>query len=230
MTTTSTYPVRIEGELAPKLSRWLWLVKWFLLIPHAIVLAFLWTAFFAGTAVAFARMLSGKRYPRRIFDFNAGVLRWTWRVGFYGYNALGTDRYPPFTLADVADYPARLEIDYPERHLSGRALVREWLWGIPQYVIAGILAGGGGLGWVGAHWGLSFTGLLGLLVLLAGILLLVDGSYPRGLFDLVMGANRWIVRVGAYAALMTSQYPSFAFDAGAREPRVTASTADASGA
>ena len=215
------YPVRIEGELEPDLSRWLWVVKWLLAIPHYIVLAFLWLTLLVLSVVAFFAILFTGRYPRGVFDFNVGVLRWTWRVAFYSYGALGTDRYPPFTLDDAPDYPARLHVEYPESLSRGLVLVKWWLLAIPHYIVIGLFLGGGSYAasrandWV---WSFGFqTGLIGLLVVFAGIALVFMGSYPRGIFDLVLGLDRWVARVGAYVLLMRDEYPPFRLDQGGVE-------------
>ena len=131
MSTQVAYLGSLEGELDSELSRWLWLVKWLLLIPHIIILAILWMALLILTVAAFFAILFTGRYPRDIFNFNVGVLRWTWRVGFYSYSALGTDRYPPFSLKS-ADYPATLEVQYPEQLSRGLVLVKWWLLALPQ--------------------------------------------------------------------------------------------------
>ena len=224
MAAPPSHPVRLEGRLDPRLSRWLWLVKWLLAIPHFIVLAFLWIAFVVLSVVAFFAILFTARYPKGIFEFNVGVLRWTWRVAFYSYGALGTDRYPPFTLGAAPDYPATLDVTYPGELSRGLVLVKWWLLAIPHYLILGVLLGGGGFAWEegwdrgGDDWGWGGgPGLIGLLVLFAGVALLFTTRYPRGIFDFVLGLDRWVARVVAYAGLMTDAYPPFRLDQGGEE-------------
>lgn len=219
----STYPVRVDAHLDPGLNRWLWLLKWLLILPHYVVLVFLWLGFVLSSVFVFFAILFTGRYPRPIFNYNVGVMRWSWRVSYYAYGALGTDKYPPFTLADVPDYPAHLEVDYPEHLSRGLVLVKWWLLAIPHYLVLAFFAGGGVYlanqatandqhAWT---WG---SGLIGLLVLFAAVALAFTGRYPQPIYDLVLGMNRWMLRVAAYAGLMTDQYPPFRLDQGGDDP------------
>ena len=222
MSTLTSYPVHVDAHLDPGVSRWQWLIKWLLVIPHYIVLVFLWLAFLVLSVVAFVAILFTGRYPRGIFDFNVGVLRWSWRVSYYAYGALGTDRYPPFSIAERPEYPARLTIDYPEHLSRGLVLVKWWLLAIPHYLVLSLFLGGGTyVATHASHVGQDLawsTGLIGLMVIIAGFALLFTGRYPQSVFDLVLGMNRWVLRVAGYAALMTDQYPPFRLDQGGEDP------------
>jgi len=193
------YPLSFKGELTEPPGRGWWLIKWLLAIPHYIILFFLWIAFVVVSIIAFFAILFTAKYPKGLFDFNVGVLRWTWRVGFYTYQALGTDKYPPFTLK-AGGYPADLEVAYPEKLSRGLVLVKWWLLAIPQYIVVSTFQGG---------WGPRSGGLVFVLAIFAAVAVLFRGRYPKDIFDFVVGMNRWTYRVYAYAALMTDRYPPF---------------------
>jgi len=82
-----------------ELNRWLPLVKWFLAIPHYIVLFFLGIAAIVSIVIAWFAILFTGRYPKGLFEFVVGVFRWCLRVAAYAF-LLTTDRYPPFALSD----------------------------------------------------------------------------------------------------------------------------------
>lgn len=208
------HPLVIEARLDPDVSRWKWLVKWFLAIPHVIVLVFLWIAFVVVTFINGIAILFTRRSPRSLFDFQVGVLRWTWRVTYYAATGgLGTDRYPPFSLADDDSYPARFDIGHPGEFRRWLVLVKWWLLAIPHFLIIAAVSGANG-----ADPERSGLSLLGVLVLIVGVTLLFTGRYPRSLFDLIIGINRWSYRVVVYVALMTDEYPPFRLDQGGAEP------------
>ncbi len=197
MADVKPWPMTLTGDLSDPPGRWVWIFKWLLAIPHWIVLAFLSIAQFFVTVYAFFAILFTGRYPRGAFDFNMGVLRWSWRVGFYTYQALGTDKYPPFTL-DKGGYPADLDVEYPEKLSQGLVLVKWWLLAIPQYILVAIFQGGR-----------NNPGIIPILTVICGVILLFTGKYPEDIFKFVMGLDRWSYRVYAYALLMRDEYPPF---------------------
>lgn len=207
------YPLRVEARRDESLSRWLWLVKWLLLLPHYLALVVLWTGLLVLTLVAYPAVLFTGRYPEAIRAYNLGVLRWTWRVGYYGYQALGTDVYPPFTLADDPTHPARLHLAPhapPPRWLPLVA----WLLAFPHLVILGALYGFA----TRVADAPAPIGVTAALLLVAAIALLVTGRYPNGLHDLLVGLARWGLRVAAYLVLLVPRYPPLQLDQGGTEP------------
>ncbi len=195
------YPLTIKGELTEPLDRGLWLVKWLLGIPHLVTLVGLWAAAIVVTIIAFFAILFTEKYPKGLFNFVAGVMRWTWRVGFYSYQALGTDKYPPFTL-EFVDYPADLNIIYPEK-LSRKLVLVKWLFAIPHIIIIGFFQAG---------WNRYWFGLVPVVSIIAAVAMAFTGKYPPDMFKFLMGMNRWSYRVLAYALLMTDKYPPFSLD------------------
>ena len=189
----NAYPVVLEvDQPSEPMSRWLWIVKLLLAIPHLVVLGLLGVALVFVLLAAWVMIIFTGRYPRSLFDFIVGVNRWSTRVGLY--LSLVTDRYPPFTTGEAADYPVRLRVEYPEQSSRLLALFR-WILAIPHFVITSVL-----------------SDLLWVIVLIAGVLLLFTGRFNLDLFRLIYGINRWTTRVNIYAQLMTDQYPPFSLD------------------
>jgi hypothetical protein len=190
-------PVRVRSDIdAP--SRRLWLVKWCVLaVPHYPILIGLYLLYPLVTIAAGVAILFTGRYPRPLFDFNVGVLRWSWRLMNYRFPMNSTDKYPPFTLASVPDYPADLEVDYPEGLTNRAVLLQRWLLGLPQIILC---------------WALE--PFLQALCVVNAVWLLCIGTINQGMFDLLMGIVRWRYRVAVYVSLMRDEYPPFRMDLG----------------
>ncbi|MGG2464668.1 DUF4389 domain-containing protein [Streptomyces sp. RGM 3693] len=202
-------PVRVEAELDEPLSRWLWAVKWLLLVPHHIMLTALGIGFLLATALAFPVIFFTGRYPRLLFGFTSGVLRWAWRVAYYSYGALATDRYPPFTLRAVPDYPARLYIDRPEHLPRGPGLLLSRLRAFPELLILVLV----GLAFRLVWWIGGLSAILTLVALMILIFsspaatLLWTGHYPRRQFRSLLAFDRWVIQVLAYLFFLTDALP-----------------------
>ena len=190
-------PVRVRSNIdAP--SRRLWLVKWCALaVPHYPILIGLYLLYPLVTIAAGIAILFTGRYPRPLFDFNVGVLRWSWRLMNYRFPMNSTDKYPPFTLASVPDYPADLEVDYPQSLTNRAVLLQRWLLGLPQIILC---------------W--AMEPFLQTLCVVNAVWLGCVGTINQGMFDLLMGIVRWRYRVAVYVSLMRDEYPPFRMDLG----------------
>jgi hypothetical protein len=216
MANSSEYPARLEIEYPEKLDRLTTFFRIIWIIPIAIILGLVSGAgetvtntvvlneagevirrtrdtaggLVSGLATATALMIVFRqRYPRWWFEFARELTRFEFRVGAYA--ALLTDQYP----STVEEQSVHLEIDYPdvEQDLNRWMPLVKWLLAIPHYIVLAVL------------WAVAVV-----VIIIAWFAILFTGSYPRSLFDYVVGVGRWSLRVAAYAFLLvTDQYPPF---------------------
>lgn len=205
----SLYPASLEIDYAKKRNRLTVFFRSFLSIPILIVVSVLTetstktgttenggeairnsssiaTALFAATALM---ILFRQRYPRWWFDFNLQLNKFTTRVGAYVF--LLTDHYP----STEDEQAVHLDVQYPnvKKELNRVFPLFKWLLAIPHYIVLSFLI-------LGAMFATIF----------AWFFILITGTYPKGLFDYVVGVGRWALRVNAYATLLTTdKYPPF---------------------
>ena len=200
----SSYPVQFDVDFPSRpLDRLSTAFRFIVAIPIVILLTMLSgeafrngnhdrnTLVIGGAAVFLPLVLMivfRQKYPRWWFDWNLNLLRFSSRVT--AYLALLDDRYP----STDEDQSVHLDFPYPDAHQLNRWLpLVKWFLAIPHYVV------------------LFFLGLATVIAVIAAwFAILVTGTYPRGLFDFVVGVLRWSNRVNGYAfALVTDQYPPF---------------------
>jgi hypothetical protein len=207
---SAPYPARLDVDYPERLNRVTTAFRIILIIPIAIVIGILSTS--ASTTVEVSdgewvttsgmsitgalfvvtllMILFRQRYPRWWFDFALQLSRFSARVS--AYFALLTDQYP----STVDEQSVHLDIDYPDdvaRDLNRWMPLVKWFLAIPHYIVLFFL-------WIGAFFA----------VIIAWFSILFTGTYPKGLFDYVVGVGRWSLRVYAYAFLLvTDRYPPF---------------------
>jgi len=175
MATAVSYPVRFDVQYPGRLSRGLIFVKWLLAAPHYVLLRYAFGPLrLACSGIAFFWILFTERYPRGLFDLWVGTTRWSAQVGAYA--GLMRDEYPPFCWPPGA-YPVTYEVDYPER-LSRWLIFVKFLLLVPHYIVPLAL-------WIGA--------IVGYII--AWFAILFTEQFPRGLFDFLVGVDRWTYRI-----------------------------------
>lgn len=183
----ASYPARLDIEYPDSgLSRVKTLFRIVLVIPIAIVAELVSGVLFLPTLLM---ILFRRKYPRWWFDWNLEVTRFTTRV--WAYLGLMRDEYP----STDEEQAVHLDLDYPDaaRDLNRWLPLVKWILAIPHYIVLAVL---------------SVAAILSVVI--AWFVILFTGRYPRGLFNFVLGVNRWSLRVSAYMwLLITDRYPPF---------------------
>jgi hypothetical protein len=185
-----SYPVSFEADYVERRSRLSAFFRAILVIPVGIVLYVFGIIASFAVVIAWLVIVITGRYPKGLYDFVAGFVRFIARVTAYG--ALLCDPYPPFGGSPDPSYPVRMEFDGPLAHYSRLKTLLRFILAIPililRYVIALLLEIGAFASWV---------------------VVVITGKMPRGLFDLMVLAISYTARSDAYLFLLTETYPPF---------------------
>ena len=190
--TSTVYPARLQIDYPGKQRRVTVFFRGILIFPIAIISGLLGLVGFFLTGAVFVMILFRKRYPRAWFDFLLELARFNAR--FSAYALLLTDQYP----STSEEQSVHVEIDYPdaEHELNRWLPLVKWLLAFPHSFALILL-----------DVALYFAVVIGWFAIM------FTGSFPRGLFDFVVGVTRWSLRVRVYVTLLaTDRYPPFSLD------------------
>jgi hypothetical protein len=184
-----THQPIFEAQYVEKRSRLTTFFRYFLAIPHYIVLA-VWgfAAIFAVVAAWFALVITG-RYPQGLYDFGAGLQRYSTAV--YGYLALLTDEYPPFS-GDTDGYPVHVKIPPPKAEYNRLKVLFRIILAIPVMVIV---------------YAMQIVWEIGTFI--AWFVIVIMGKQPKGLQDVIVLGVSYQQRANAYFGLLTEDWPPF---------------------
>ena len=190
---TNAYPARLDVDYPDNLDRLSTLLRLIFAIPIMLLVALM--SYAQNNVIVLPTLvmiLVRQKYPRWWFDFNLEYTRFTGRIN--AYLALLTDRYP----STDEEQSVHIEVDYPNAAQLNRFLpLIKWLLALPHYIVLAVL-----------------VILSTLAEIVAWVAIVATGSYPRPLFNFVVGVQRYSLRVSAYAFLMaTDRYPPFSLSA-----------------
>lgn len=188
----AVYPVSYNVDEPPRLSRWLWLFKGLLLIPHMFVLFFVSIVAWVAIFIAWIAILVTGKHPRGLWNFILGFNRWSMRINVYMMHM--TDRYPPFSMSEEPGYPMHLEATYSERASRLTTFFR-YLLALPHLIIVGALAY--------VLWALWIVNV---------VIVIFTGKPNTEIFKFMAGIIRWQARANLYLQLITDRYPPFSLE------------------
>ncbi|MGE5597397.1 MAG: DUF4389 domain-containing protein [Hyphomicrobiales bacterium] len=186
------YPVQVEIEGPQPQNRLSVLLRIIYAIPHLIILSVLGYVVEVTGFISWLIIVITGKYPAGLFKFHAGYVRWAARG--YGYVALLTDKYPPFSL-DEEQYPIRLSAAEELENRNRLTVFFRIILLIPHLIVLAVL-------------GVAAT----VVVIIAWIAALITGSVPEGMHRFVAGAVRWGARVNGYCYMLTDEYPPFSLE------------------
>ncbi len=188
-----SYPVTFEADYAEKRSRLTAFFRLILAIPLAIVLYVYALIAWVAIVIAWFAIVITAHYPKGLYDFVAGFLRFQTRVT--AYVALLCDPYPSFGGSEDPGYPVRMQFDGPLDHYSRLKTLLRIILAIPILILRYVI-----------------NLLLEIGAIAAWVVIVITGKMPRGLFDLMVLANSYTARSDAYIYLLTETYPPFQDD------------------